>query len=128
MTLAPAVVAALGELRSAFPDARVDPVEDGQGGALLVVDPVPLGSPYVQADTWVGFHVTHLHPLADIYPHHVRRDLARIDGQPLGSATSESSFQSRPSIQLSRRSNQRDAETFTALVKLERVLAWLLAK
>jgi hypothetical protein len=128
MAVASAVAAALDELRSAFPDARVDPVEDGQGGALVTVDPVPLGPPYVQADTWVGFHITHLHPMADIYPHHVRRDLSRIDGQPLGSATSESSFHNRPSIQLSRRSNRRDAETFTALLKLEHVIAWLLAK
>jgi hypothetical protein len=128
MALAPAVAAALDELRSAFADSRVDPVEDGQGGALVVVDPVPLGPPYVQADTWVGFHITHLHPEADVYPHHVRRDLARIDSGPLGSATSESSFQGRPSIQLSRASKVRDPETFSALLKLEHVIAWLLAR
>ena len=102
--------------------------EDGQGGTLAVVDPVPLGPPYVQGDTWVGFHITHLHPQADIYPLHVRGDLRRTDGVGLGAATSASSFDGRPSIQLSRRTNHLDPETFSALMKLDHVIAWLLAK
>src|SRR5437762_3042916 len=96
--------------------------EDGQGGAMVIVDPIPLGSPYVQADTWVGFHITHLYPQADIYPHHVRPDLARVDGQALGSATSTSTFMGRESIQLSRRGNRWDALRDTALLKLQRVI------
>ncbi len=128
MALTPAVEAATAELRSAFPDAKMEVVEDGQGGVQVIVDPVPLGPPYAHAATWVGFHITHLHPQADIYPHHVRGDLARSDGGPLGSATSRSSFGGRPSIQLSRRSNRRDDATFSALMKLEHVIAWLLAK
>jgi hypothetical protein len=127
MALTPEVAAAIAELEAAYPGGVVT-TNDGVGGALVLVESVKLGPPYAQASTWVGFHVTHLHPNADIYPHHVRGDLARIDGQGLGSGTSPSSFQGRPSQQLSRRSNRRDASTDTALLKLERVIKWLLAK
>jgi hypothetical protein len=127
VALSPEVAQALAELEAAYPDG-VTRAEDGVGGALVIVDPVVLGAPYAQDSTWVGFHVTHLYPNADIYPHHVRGDLSRADGQPLGPGTSASSFQGRPSQQLSRRSNRRDAATDTALLKLERVIRWLRAK
>lgn len=112
----------------AYPQATTTIKEDGQGGAMVIVDPVPLGEPYAQTDTWVGFHITHLYPQADVYPHHVRRDLARSDGQGLGAATSTSTFAGRDSIQLSRRGNRWNAERDTALLKLGRVMDWLLAK
>jgi hypothetical protein len=127
VTLTPEVAAAIADLETAY-SGRVTANEDGMGGALVMVDPVALGAPYVQEDTWVGFHVTHLHPNADIYPHHVRGDLSRVDGQVLGAGTSPSSFQGQPSQQLSRRSNRRNSSTDTALLKLERVVQWLLAK
>jgi hypothetical protein len=125
---APAVAVDLGELRRAYGAANVTATEDGLGGALVIIDHVPLGPPYVQAETWAGFHITHLHPSADIYPIHVRGDLARIDHAPLGAATSTASFQGRPSIQLSRKSNRRDPATFDASLKLEKVMTWLRAK
>jgi hypothetical protein len=127
VALTPEVEQGLAELRAAFP-GLVALVEDGVGGALVTVDGVALGAPYAQDSTWVGFHITHLYPQADVYPHHVRPDLSRVDGQALGVGTSASSFQNRPSIQLSRRSNRRDAATDTALLKLDRVMQWLLAK
>ncbi len=128
MALTPEVTAALDVVAKAFPRATLTVREDGQGGALVIVEPVPLGPPYVQTSTWIGFHVTHLHPQADIYPHHVRGDLSRRDSAALGSGTSPSSFEGRPSIQLSRRSNRRDAAMDTALLKMQRVVSWLLAK
>lgn len=126
--MTPEVAVAILEIEGAYPRATVTPKEDGQGGALVIVDPVELGPPYQQADTWVGFHITHLYPLPDIYPHHVRRDLVRLDGQALGSATSPSTFLARDSTQLSRRGNRWDGSRDTALLKLQRVIAWLLAK
>ena len=128
MGLTPEVAAAIHEIAGAYPNATVTPKEDGEGGALVIVDTVNLGPPYQQADSWVGFHITHLYPQADIYPHHVRRDLARLDNQALGSATSPSTFLGRDSTQLSRRGNRWDATRDTALLKLQRVLVWLLAK
>jgi hypothetical protein len=126
--ITPRVAAAIKELEGVFGAASVTTKEDDQGGALVVVDSVPLGPPYEQGETWVGFHITHLHPQTDIYPLHVRRDLRRTDGAPLGTSTSEQSFDGRPSIQLSRRTSHLDPETFSALMKLDHVIAWLLAK
>src|SRR4051794_16207885 len=126
--LTPQVAGEIAELRKAFGDSAVEVTEDGQGGALTVIDNVPLGPPYEQPETWIGFHITHLHPMADIYPIHVRGDLSRTDQAPLGSATRAASFSGRPSTQLSRASNRRDPETFSALLKVQRVLSWLLAK
>jgi hypothetical protein len=122
----PEVEAAIDELRRAFPAAELTAKPDGVGGAYVVVAPVPLGPPYAQADTWVGFQITYLHPQADIYPVHVRQDLSRLDGGGLGSGTSSSSFDGLPSIQLSRATRVRDPDSFSPLLKLERVLAWLL--
>jgi hypothetical protein len=126
--LKPTVVGAIKELEDAYGTKAVTRKEDGNGGALVVVDPVPLGPPYAQADTWAGFHITHLHPDADIYPIHVRGDLSRIDGGGLGAATQKTTFDGRESIQLSRASNHRDPATFSALLKLHSVMTWLLAK
>ena len=126
--MTPEVAEAIHAIELAYPRSTVTPKDDGQGGALVIVDPIPLGTPYRQANTWVGFHITHLYPQADIYPHHVRRDLVRLDGQGLGSATSPTTFEGRESTQLSRRGNRWDASRDTALLKMQRVIAWMLAK
>jgi hypothetical protein len=125
MGLAASVVAAIDELEAAYPGVAVSHREDDEGGAFVMVDPVPLGPPYVQATTWVGFHIPFNYPFADVYPHFVRGDLARLDGQALGEGTSGGTFEARPAIQLSRRSPRRDAGVDTAVLKLDRVLGWL---
>lgn len=125
MSVTPEVAAAIAEIGDAFPGATLTVREDEQGGAHVILEGLPLGAPYVQDSTWIGFHVTHLHPQADIYPHHVRGDLSRADGAALGSGTSPSSYEGHASIQLSRRSNRRQAATDTALLKLERIHDWL---
>jgi hypothetical protein len=125
MGLAASVVTAIDELEAAYPGVAVAHREDDEGGAFVIVDLVLLGPPYVQATTWVGFHIPFNYPFADIYPHFVRGDLARLDGQALGEGTSGGTFEGRPAIQLSRRSPRRDAGIDTAVLKLDRVLGWL---
>lgn len=128
MALAASVATAIDELVVAYPSATVTHIEDGQGGAFVVVDAVPLGESYVQETTWVGFHIPFNYPFPDVYPHFVRGDLARRDGQALGAGTSGGSFAGRPgevAIQLSRSSSRRDATVDTAALKLDRVLVWL---
>jgi hypothetical protein len=120
-----AVAAALDEIREAFPEAAVSVREDGDGGAFVIVEPLDPGAPYLQRETWVGFHITFQYPFADVYPHFVRSDLVRVDGQVLGEATSPGSFDDRPAIQLSRRSNRLNPNSDTAALKLVKVLAWL---
>ena len=119
------VVRALEELRAEYGTEAVTVREDGEGGAYVIVDGVELGAPYAQDETWIGFRITFSYPYADVYPHYVRGDLARVDGAPLGEGTSPTTFEGRTAIQLSRRSPRRDPARETARIKLAKVLAWL---
>lgn len=121
----PAVQRGIEELRETFPGAAVSVEEDGDGGAYVTLEPVPLGELYTQADTWVGFHISFQYPASDVYPHFVRGDLSRRDGGPLGAGTSNTQYRGKNATQLSRRSNKLDPAFQTAAHKLLKVLAWL---
>lgn len=125
MALTAEVAQAVEEIRTAFPDVVVQVREDGQGGAVVIVESVDLGAPYNQNETWIGFQITFQYPYSDVYPHFVRGDLTRADGAALGEGTSPTTWGGRPAVQLSRRSNQLDPSTDTAVLKLLKVLAWL---
>ena len=75
---------AIAELCEALPNRVIVTELTGGNIKTIVRDCSLAGSPYVQADTWCGFTITFAHPLADIYPHFVRSDLARKDGKPFG--------------------------------------------
>lgn len=121
--MTPEVREAVEEIQRAYQGSRLDVVEDGQGGAFLTLHGVPLeGGLYQQQNTWVGFHVTHTYPYADIYPHFVRVDLSRKDGKPLGEGLSVRAFRDEPAVQISRKSNRLDPTTQTVLLKLHKVL------
>ena len=78
----PSVAAAIRELGEAFPDSKVSCRTDSQGGAYVTMEDVPLNSDiFVQAATWVGFRIGFQYPAAEVYPHHIRSDLARKDGR-----------------------------------------------
>jgi hypothetical protein len=121
----PAVQEAMQEVSRTFPGSRIEVVEDGSGGAFVILEDVPLGGPYQQPTSWIGFQITHTYPYADVYPHFVRHDLSRCDGKPLGEGMAIGAFRDRPAIQVSRRSNRLDPATNTALLKLLKVLKWL---
>jgi hypothetical protein len=124
--MTPEVEGAIQEIIEAFPDGRVDRVDDGQGGAVVTVHDAPLDAGrYQQTNTWVSFHISHTYPYADVYPHFVRHDLSRRDGKPLGDGTSLGTFRNQPAIQISRRSNRHNPATDSALLKLFKVLRWL---
>jgi hypothetical protein len=123
--MTPEVSTAIDEIKTAFPTATVTIREDGDGGAFVFVEPLVLGPKYNQPDTWVGFHITFQYPYSDVYPHFVRGDLTRTDGQPLGDGTSNGAFEERPAIQLSRKSNRHNPATDTAVLKLIKVMEWL---
>ena len=128
MALKAAVEEAIKDLQKAFPEATVSPTEDGQGGAHIVIESVPLDPQvFVQSETWVGFDLSFQLPYADVYPIHVRPDLARRDGRELRDEAlhPDNSFQGRSSLMLSRRSNNRDPEQDKPHLKVLRVLEWL---
>lgn len=120
-----AVARGIDEIKAHFPDSEVTVRPDGEGGAFVILESVPLSATYKQADTWVGFHITFQYPYADVYPHFVRADLARADERALGAGTGSNAFEGRHAIQLSRRNNHLNPAVDTALLKLLKVLEWL---
>lgn len=123
-----AVADAIKEVERAFSDAVVTVKEDGEGGAYLQVEPVDLGGAYTVGTriTWIGFKIAFNYPFADLYPHHVRSDLCRVDGNALGEGMGGSQFVpfGIPSIQLSRRTPEAGWIHQTALIKLIKVIDW----
>jgi len=121
----PSISKAIDEVRAAFPDAEISVREEPDGGAVVFVEPVDPGEQYQRRSTWIGFRITFQYPYSDVYPHFVRGDLARADGQPLGEGTSVTTFEGRSAVQISRRSNRLNPATDTAVMKLHKVLTWL---
>lgn len=128
MALTDAVAEAIRQVEAGLPETSWLVREDGQGGAVLTGEALPLGGPWAQSETWVGFRIAFNYPYADVYPHFVRGDLVRQDGGPLGEALSPTTFEGRPAIQISRSSARRDPAIETALIKLLKVMAWLRAR
>ena len=123
--ITPIVEKAIEQVRATFPDCPLESVPDGGGGAFVTLRNVPLGPPWAQTDTWISFQVTFQYPYADVYPHFVRPDLKREDGQPVGPGLGQAQFQNQPAIQISRRSNKLNPATDTAALKLLKVMQWL---
>lgn len=120
---------AIEQLRTAYPDG-VAVREDGEGGAYVIVDPIELGSDFLQTVTWIGFRITFQYPLSDVYPHFVRGDLLRADGTAVVAEGLQPNynFEGRAALQISRRSNRLNPRTDTALIKLEKVVSWITEK
>ncbi|MGO9751982.1 MAG: hypothetical protein ACLP8S_16220 [Solirubrobacteraceae bacterium] len=122
-----AVATAIAHVVRAFPDATTQHLDDGQGGAFVIVDGLDLGPAFTPRTTWVGFAISPLYPRADVYPHYVRPDLAKSDGSmltvPLNPGQVMPGF-NRPATMVSRRSNRWDPARDTAVLKLHRVLLW----
>ena len=120
-------------LRNHFSPDAVWVKADGDGGAYVrIADGLQLGDLYVQDNTWVGFQVTNMFPAADIYPHHVRPDLAYRSGAALTPplhvgqtfpGTGESS------TMVSRSAGNHQVNSYSglevALMKLWKVETWL---
>ena len=121
----PEVQEAVAELRTIFPGIVVTAEDDGDGGAFVEVCPVDPGPMYVQRETWLRFQVGCQYPYADVYPLYMRPDLARADGNGHVTGIALSAFRGESAMQLSRRSNHRNAEFDTAARKVLKVLEWL---
>jgi hypothetical protein len=123
---------AIEELEQSFPGHAIRTLEDGEGGAYVLVEALDLGTQYAPPTSWVGFHITHPYPDADVYPHFIAGET-----RYLGSSTSAHGFPdgmqpnqtmpgfNRAAIQISRRSNRWDPDRDTAALKLARVLDWI---
>ena len=119
------VADAIEEIESTFAGCPVEAEPDGSGGAVVLVRAVPLGSPYVQPEVWIGFQITFQYPYADVYPHFTDAGLARSDGAGLGGGFGSAEFRGQRAIQISRRSNRLNPETDTAALKLLKIVRWM---
>ena len=140
--MTPEVEEAIEDIRRRFKDCTVLVGPDKDGGACVILEDVPLGAPYEQSHTWIGFHITHACPYADVYPHFMRGDLARADKKALGESMTQNhqfpqpgvvennTIPPRPAVQVSRRSNKRDPQSDleTPLIKLLKVLRWVMSR
>ncbi len=119
----PEVAKAVDGLRACFPDAVVTSREDGEGGAYVVIESLPVKGCSVQS-TWVGFRIAYTYPNSDVYPLYVRGDLRRPDGS-IPPACTATGFEGRDALQVSRRSTRWDPRTNRADLKVLKVLRWL---
>lgn len=119
-----AVSAAVAAVREHFAGHPVEAIPDGTGGAFVIVEDVEIGSTYTPSATWLGFQINAAYPSSDVYPHYVGR-ITRVDGSPHGEAITDVEWQQRPALQLSRRSNRWRPGVDNAVLKAEKVIAWL---
>jgi hypothetical protein len=120
------VSAAIEELKRQFAESSLVVREDEQGGAYIVMDPVAIGSKFMPAMTWVGFHIPAQYPYADIYPVFIGADVKRADGVAFQAPfTPGHNFENRAAIQISRRSAAAQSGTQKAVAKILKVLCYL---
>jgi len=133
------VAKAIAEIRAAFGDHNVVVSEWRCGGAFVLIKEVPLGAPYEQKATWVGFFINSACPEADTYPFYVDAAISRIDKAALKTPLHTGRFwpelpnetvpglPRRDAVMISRR--QRDNESWkveSPLKKLRHVLKWMI--
>lgn len=128
MTVTPAITEAIQEIEATFPDSDVTVKEDG-AGVWVTVDPVDLGPKWTPASTTLTFHLANTYPYAEVYPHFLGADVVRTEGGGhVQAVTPNASWDEKPAVQVSRRSNKWDASRDTAAIKALRVLDWLRAQ
>lgn len=125
--MTPHVSDAIAQLGRAFSDHQVVQLDDGQGGAFVIVEGLDLGPAFAPSASWIGFAISSMYPRADVYPHFARPDLARSDHAalttPLNPGHTMPGF-NRPAVMISRRSSRWDPARDTAALKLHRILLW----
>ena len=120
------VTAAVDELKRQFDGSSVTARDDGQGGAYVVMESVPLGSKYRPTVTWIGFQIPAQYPYADIYPLFIGGDVVRADGVAFAApVTPGHHFEGRPALQISRRSAAAQSGSQKVAAKVLKVLDYL---
>ena len=132
------VAKAIDELREHFAQLVVTVYPASCGGAFIVIDDVPVGPPFAQATSWVGFFLSSACPEDDTYPFFVRPDLSFADGRALSSpfhanhrfpTDAPPGVAARPAVMVSRRQrNQSCWSRESPLLKLLTVLKWMSEK
>lgn len=121
-----APLAALMEVRAAFAEHDLWAWPDGAGGVHVAIDGINLGDFWAQETSWFAFTINHLYPDADTYPHYVRGDLARANGEALVAPFHIGhTFQEQPAVMVSRSSPKRVSGLSTAARKALTVISFI---
>ena len=133
----PAVEAAIGEIRDGLPRHEVRVKPDSDGGAYIVVAGLDIGDCFAPPESWIGFQIAWMCPEADTYPHFIDPAVRYIGQREAPNQYPEGNLPKSmtrnatmpgfdlTAIQVSRRSNRRNAETDSPLQKLLRVIQFL---
>lgn len=114
------------ELKRQFSSSVLTVTEDGQGGAYVVIETIPLGPRYKPEFTWIGFQIPAQYPYADIYPAFIGADVVRADGVAFTAPiTPGHNFIGRPAIQISRRNGTAQLGLQKATTKVLKILDFL---
>ena len=126
------IVEAIEYLISQYPEGSVWTKPDGKKGAFVRVDDLELSDFYVQDKTWIGFQITDMFPIADIYPHHLRPDLACRSGAVLTPPFQAGQIfpgTGDQSTMVSRSAGNHQMNSYTgpelAYIKLRKVQSWV---
>ena len=131
------VAAAIEEIEASQVGTGVRVKPDPDGGAYTIVDGVAIGPCFDPGSSWIGFHITWTYCDSDIYPHFIDAGVRYVGSGPapnqhpggdlpmaLTRGATMPGFE-LPAIQVSRRSNHRNAETDSGLQKLLRIAEFL---
>lgn len=133
----PAVEGAIAELRKGLPGHDVSVKEDPDGGAYVIVFGISIGERFAPPTSWIGFQITWAYPDADVYPHFIDPQVRYLGAGPAPNQHPDGDLPlamtrgaimpgfNITAIQISRRSNRRNAATDRALEKLLRVIDFL---
>jgi hypothetical protein len=117
---------AIEELKLQFDPSTVEVNEDGQGGARIVMHGIAIGPRFNPPRTWVGFHLPAQYPYADIYPVFIGSEVRRVDGVGFTAPVTHGHvFETRPAIQVSRRSSTAQNGLQKATAKILKILDFL---
>ena len=118
------VAQAIEELRRCFPEAEVVARAKEDGGCVVTMNPIDVGSKYEPQLTWMKFEIAYQYPYADVYPLFMSSELSRTDGKPHGEGITLSEFHGERALQLSRRNNGLNPAIDTAALKVTKVIKW----
>lgn len=119
------VKSAIAALEKAYAPSPLTVIEDGQGGAHVIVESVDLGETFVPRETWMGGHICAVYPHADIYPVFIDAGVARACGKPFSVPVTLGAYQGRPAWQVSRANHQIQLAPQTAVMKFAKIRHFL---
>ena len=132
-----AVQQAIEDIERAGVGTKVESMPDPDGGAYVRVDGIDIGASFSPSTSWIAFQIVWTYPDSDCYPHFIDPDVKYVgsasapnphaDGNLPTSMTRGATVPGfeGSAIQVSRRSNRRNAETDSALHKLLRIIEFL---